>query len=111
MRLAKELLITVFFVALYAPTSIAIWYATGKTANLVIVALIGLSIITAYVYFELARYKLGRLLRRRTHRTYIAIRDEPDSEPEPEPEPDYDVDDYEGFRALFSQNKHGGEAI
>jgi len=114
MRLAKEAIITALFLSIYTPLSIAIWYFTGQTTNLVIVMLIGLSIITAYLYVQIARYKLRWRLKRlfRTRRTYITIDDEPEEEIETESEEqDYNLDNFEGFRNLFSQDKPGGEAI
>ncbi len=112
MKLVKELIITLLFLALYTPLSIAIWYATGKAANLLIVGLVGMSIIAAYLYIQIARYELGwrikALLRRRFRRTYITIDEEPEIEDEPD---DCDYEDMTGFRALFSpKNMHGGVA-
>ena len=112
MKLAKEIIITALFLSLYTPLSIALWYFTGQTTNLVIVMLIGLSITTAYLYIQIARYKLRWRFRRffRRRRTYITIDDESEEEIEPEKQ-DYELDNLEGFRTLFSQDKPGGEAI
>lgn len=112
MWLAKEVLITALFLSIYTPLSIALWYFTGQTTNLVIVMLIGLSIITAYLYIQIARYELRWRFRRlfRTRRTYVTLDEEPEEEIEPE-ENEFDVDNMEGFRNLFSQDKPGGEAI
>ena len=112
MKLVKELIITLLFLALYTPLSIAIWYKTGKTANLLVVMLIGLSIITIYIYFEIARHKIRKILRQRFRRTiprtYVRIKSEYEIE---EKETEKEVENLVGFRNLFSQNKHGGEAI
>lgn len=104
MQLAKEIIITALFLSIYIPLSIALWYFTGQTTNLVLVMLIGLSIITAYIYIQLARYKLRWRFRRffrRRKRTYITIDDEPEEKIEPEQEQDYDLENLEGFRSLF----------
>ena len=106
MRLPKEVLVTIVFLAIYIPLGFAIWLVTGQTTNLVIGMIAGLSVITAYVYYNLARYRFRRFFRRfrRPSCTYIELDDEPEEEIEDEP------DNLEGFRALFSQDKHGGEA-
>ncbi|MEA3229757.1 MAG: hypothetical protein U9P44_02475 [archaeon] len=122
MRLHRELAITLLFLALYTPLSLALWYVSGKVMNLVFVFIIGLSMITAYIYAEIARYKLRRIIRRRTAfpRTYIRLKsveeieeEEPENE-EPEIEDEeagQEFDTLVGFRRLFSQEQAGGEAI
>ena len=112
MRLVKELIITLMFLALYVPVSLAIWYTTGRTANLVIVMFIGLSIITAYIYVEIARYEAKRFLRRRFSRPIQRIYRE-HNKPETEEEPaSCQPDPFLGFRHLFSQDSTpGGGAL
>lgn len=127
MRLHRELAITLLFLALYTPLSLALWYVSGKVMNLVFVFIIGLGMITAYIYAEIARYKLRRIIRRRTAlpRTYIRLKsveeieedysetEEPENE-EPEIEDEetgQEFDTLVGFRRLFSQEQTGGEAI
>lgn len=120
MRLHKEVAITLLFLALYTPLSIALWYKSGKVINLVFVFVIGLGMACLYIYAELLRFYIGK----RRRRTYIQLREEPDEE-EPEEDEDDDEEDYEepeiiepipeysgleAFRALFSQT-HGGETL
>jgi len=103
MKLAKELIITTLFLALYLPLSVAIWYVQGKSASLLIVMLIGLVIIDSYLVVQVIRTELMRHSRRR-FRTTVRIT-EPRSSVTEKP------DDYVGFRNLFSENPHGGGAL
>jgi hypothetical protein len=103
MKLAKELIVTTLFLALYLPLSLAIWYAQGKTASLLIVMLIGLVIIDSYLAVQVIRTELKRHSRRR-YRTTVRIT-EPRRKVAEEP------DDYVGFRTLFSDNLHGGGVL
>ena len=111
MKLNKELLVTALFFLAYLPVAALLWQM-DKTADPMIIILIGLIVITFYWVVSLS---LRLVMSKRPKKSKKQIYDPEDSQEfmediEEVPIEDIRNDDLAGFRRLFSENKNGGGA-
>jgi len=114
MNLNKELIVTALFFLAYLPVAALLWQM-DKTADPMIIILLGLIVIVFYWVVSLS-FQLARIRRPRRIPKQEQIDDPEESQElmediEEVPIEDIGNDDLAGFRRLFSENKSGGGAI